>query len=147
MGERAFEISTREDAAMSDKSAMEGRVARLDTPNGSGNRGRERRSAALDVLLADVFSLYLKSKYFHWHVSGAHFRDYHLLLDEHAAQIYAATDALAERVRKLGATTLRSIGHTFHGCSGYWTTTRSTSRRSICWLSCAMTTIRVRRVI
>ena len=67
--------------------------------------------AALNVLLADVFALYLKTKNFHWHVSGPHFRDYHLLLDEQADQIFAMTDDIAERVRKLGGTTMRSIGH------------------------------------
>src|ERR1700746_317455 len=66
---------------------------------------------ALNALLADFFALYLKTKNFHWHVSGPHFRDYHLLLDEQADQIYATTDPIAERVRKLGGTTLRSIGH------------------------------------
>src|ERR1700737_4905288 len=68
-------------------------------------------SGALNVLLADAFSLYLKTKNFHWHMSGPHFRDYHLLLDEQADQIFATTDALAERVRKIGGATLRSIGH------------------------------------
>jgi starvation-inducible DNA-binding protein len=68
-------------------------------------------SGALNALLADTFALYLKTKNFHWHMSGPHFRDYHLLLDEHADQIFATTDALAERVRKIGGTTLRSIGH------------------------------------
>ena len=67
-------------------------------------------SAALNLLLADVFALYMKTKNFHWHVSGPHFRDYHLLLDEQADQLYATTDPIAERVRKLGGTTLRSIG-------------------------------------
>ena len=66
---------------------------------------------ALNVVLADSFALYLKTKNFHWHVSGSHFRDYHLLLDEHALQILASTDLIAERVRKVGGTTLRSIGH------------------------------------
>src|SRR5438128_2667174 len=68
-------------------------------------------SAALNLLLADFFALYVKTKNFHWHVSGPHFRDYHLLLDEQAAQIFATTDDIAERVRKVGGTTLRSIGH------------------------------------
>jgi starvation-inducible DNA-binding protein len=68
-------------------------------------------SGALNALLADMFALYLKTKNFHWHVSGPHFRDYHLLLDEQGEQIFATTDALAERVRKIGGTTLRSIGH------------------------------------
>jgi starvation-inducible DNA-binding protein len=66
---------------------------------------------ALNPLLADAFALYLKTKNFHWHVSGPHFRDYHLLLDEQGDQIFAMTDELAERVRKIGGTTLRSIGH------------------------------------
>ncbi len=68
-------------------------------------------AAALNGLAADAFALYLKTKNFHWHMSGPHFRDYHLLLDEHGDQIYAMIDPLAERVRKLGQTTLRSIGH------------------------------------
>ena len=68
-------------------------------------------TAELNVLLADVFALYLKTKNFHWHVSGPHFRDYHLLLDEQGDQIFAMTDDIAERVRKLGGTTIRSIGH------------------------------------
>jgi starvation-inducible DNA-binding protein len=67
-------------------------------------------AAALNTLLADVFALYLKTKNFHWHVSGPHFRDFHILLDEQADQIYGSTDGIAERVRKLGATTIRSIG-------------------------------------
>ena len=65
----------------------------------------------MNAILADVFALYLKTKNFHWHMSGPHFRDYHLLLDEQADQLYAMTDPIAERVRKLGGTTLRSIGH------------------------------------
>ena len=68
-------------------------------------------SGALNLLLADMFALYLKTKNFHWHMSGPHFRDYHLLLDEQADQIFATTDTMAERVRKIGGTTLRSIGH------------------------------------
>jgi len=68
-------------------------------------------SAALTALLADVFALYLKTKNFHWHMSGRHFRDYHLLLDEHGDQLFSMTDDIAERVRKIGGTTLRSIGH------------------------------------
>lgn len=68
-------------------------------------------SASLTVLLADVFALYVKTKNFHWHMSGQHFRDYHLLLDEHGNQLFAMTDEIAERARKIGGTTLRSIGH------------------------------------
>jgi starvation-inducible DNA-binding protein len=70
-----------------------------------------RISAALTVTLADLFALYVKTKNFHWHISGPHFRDYHLLLDEQRDQIFASTDAIAERVRKIGGTTLRSIRH------------------------------------
>jgi starvation-inducible DNA-binding protein len=68
-------------------------------------------SGAMNAILADVFALYLKTKNFHWHMSGPHFRDYHLLLDEQADQIFAMTDPIAERIRKIGGTTLRSIGH------------------------------------
>jgi starvation-inducible DNA-binding protein len=68
-------------------------------------------AGALTALVADVFAIYLKTKNFHWHMSGPHFRDYHLLLDEHADQLFAMTDDIAERVRKIGGTTLRSIGH------------------------------------
>ena len=75
-----------------------------------GSQATKDVSAALNLLLADVFALYMKTKNFHWHVSGPHFRDYHLLLDEQADQLYATTDPIAERVRKLGGTTLRSIG-------------------------------------
>src|ERR1700677_5148694 len=75
-----------------------------------GQRAVDEISAALKPLLADVFALYLKTKNFHWHMSGKHFRDYHLLLDEHGDQLFAMTDDVAERARKLGGTTLRSIG-------------------------------------
>jgi starvation-inducible DNA-binding protein len=68
-------------------------------------------AGALTALVADVFTVYVKTKNFHWHMSGPHFRDYHLLLDEHADQLFAMTDDIAERVRKIGGTTLRSIGH------------------------------------
>jgi len=68
-------------------------------------------SAAMNAILADVFALYLKTKNFHWHMSGPHFRDYHLLLDEQAEQLFAMTDPIAERVRKIGGPTLKSIGH------------------------------------
>ena len=86
------------------------RTAPLETPTDLGGQASKDISAALNLLLADVFALYLKAKNFHWHVSGPHFRDYHLLLDEQADQLYAITDPIAERVRKLGGTTLRSIG-------------------------------------
>ncbi|MEP9374622.1 DNA starvation/stationary phase protection protein [Mesorhizobium sp. KR1-2] len=87
------------------------RKAPLTTPTGLGDNARRDITGALNALVADVFALYLKTKNFHWHVSGPHFRDYHLLLDEHAEQIFEMTDDLAERVRKLGGTTIRSIGH------------------------------------
>jgi starvation-inducible DNA-binding protein len=82
----------------------------LDTPTDLPQAAVNKISATLNVLLADAFALYLKTKNFHWHVSGRHFRDYHLLLDEQADQIFASTDELAERVRKVGGITLRSIG-------------------------------------
>src|SRR5713101_205148 len=87
------------------------RTAALDTPTDLKLNAVHDISGALNILLADMFALYLKTKNFHWHVSGPHFRDYHLLLDEQAEQIFATTDDIAERVRKIGGTTLRSIGH------------------------------------
>src|SRR5712672_495918 len=86
-------------------------TAALDTPTDLKPNAVRDISGALNLLLADVFALYMKTKNFHWHVSGPHFRDYHLLLDEQAEQIFATTDDIAERVRKIGGTTLRSIGH------------------------------------
>jgi starvation-inducible DNA-binding protein len=86
------------------------REAPLGTPALLSPDGVQNITAELNVLLADVFALYLKTKNFHWHVSGPHFRDYHLLLDEQGDQIFAMTDDIAERVRKLGGTTIRSIG-------------------------------------
>jgi starvation-inducible DNA-binding protein len=82
----------------------------LGSPTDLGGNATKDISAALSGLLADVFALYLKTKNFHWHMSGPHFRDYHLLLDEHSAQIFAMTDDIAERARKIGGTTIRSIG-------------------------------------
>src|SRR6478609_10221945 len=84
--------------------------APLDTPTDLTSAATKDLAGALTTLLADMFALYLKTKNFHWHVSGPHFRDYHLLLDEQAEQIFATTDDLAERARKIGGTTLRSIG-------------------------------------
>jgi len=83
----------------------------LDTPTDLSDEAVRELSAKLNEILADAFALYLKTKNFHWHVSGPHFRDYHLLLDEQSEQIFATTDEIAERVRKIGGTTLRSIGH------------------------------------
>jgi len=85
--------------------------APLHTPSDLKPNAVRDLSGALNILLADMFALYLKTKNFHWHMSGPHFRDYHLLLDEHGDQVFATTDAIAERVRKIGGTTLRSIGH------------------------------------
>jgi starvation-inducible DNA-binding protein len=87
------------------------RKGALDTPTSLGSNAARDIAGALNALLADTFALYLKTKNFHWHVSGPHFRDYHELLDEQASQILGATDDMAERVRKIGGTTLRSIGH------------------------------------
>src|SRR5438552_10904335 len=86
------------------------RLAPLDTPTDLRANAVPEISGALNVVLADMFALYLKTKNFHWHMSGPHFRDYHLLLDEQADQVFSTTDAIAERVRKIGGTTLRSIG-------------------------------------
>src|SRR5271154_4204566 len=95
---------------MDAKKAHAGRTSPLSTPSNLGSNATRDLSGALNALLADVFALYLKTKNFHWHVSGPHFRDYHLLLDEQGEQIFDSTDDIAERVRKIGGTTLRSIG-------------------------------------
>ena len=86
-------------------------TAPLRSPTDLGAEARRDVAAALTGVLADVFALYLKTKNFHWHMSGPHFRDWHLMLDDQAGQILGMTDALAERARKLGGTTLRSVGH------------------------------------
>ncbi|GGF51610.1 DNA starvation/stationary phase protection protein [Azorhizobium oxalatiphilum] len=86
-------------------------IAPLRTPTDLGADATRDIAAALNRVLADVFALYLKTKNFHWHMSGPHFRDYHLMLDEQGDQIFAMTDDIAERARKIGGTTLRSIGH------------------------------------
>src|SRR6266511_3877890 len=85
------------------------RLAPLDTPTDLRANAVPEISGALNIVLADMFALYLKTKNFHWHMSGPHFRDYHLLLDEQAEQIFAMTDDIAERARKIGGTTLHSI--------------------------------------
>ena len=95
---------------MDAKKAHAGRVSPLSTPSNLGSNATRDLSGALNALLADVFALYLKTKNFHWHMSGPHFRDYHLLLDEQGDQIIATTDDIAERVRKIGGVTLHSIG-------------------------------------
>ena len=89
----------------------ESQAARLLVPDGFSPEDVKNLSSVLNALLADTFALYLKTKNFHWHMSGQHFRDFHLLLDEHATQIFDITDAIAERVRKVGGTTIHSIGH------------------------------------
>jgi len=93
------------------KTARARRKSALDTPTSLGANAARDIGGAVNALLADTFALYMKTKNFHWHMSGPHFRDYHLLLDEQASQILEATDDMAERVRKIGGTTLRSIGH------------------------------------
>ena len=95
---------------MDKQDAKETRRAPLRTPTDLKSNAVQDISAALNIALADMFALYMKTKNFHWHMSGPHFRDYHLLLDEQADQIFTATDAIAERVRKIGGMTLRSIG-------------------------------------
>jgi len=87
------------------------RQAPLATPSDLGAKASAEMAGAMNAILADVFALYFKTKNFHWHMSGPHFRDYHLLLDEHADQIFAMSDSIAERTRKTGGTTIRSIGH------------------------------------
>src|SRR5438046_1176313 len=86
------------------------RDAPLATPTDLTRSASKDISGAMNAILADVFALYLKTKNFHWHMSGPHFRDYHLLLDEHGDQLYAMTDPIAERIRKLGGLTIKSIG-------------------------------------
>ena len=93
------------------KDVKERRKAPLQTPTDLGDNARRDITGALNALLADVFALYLKTKNFHWHVSGPHFRDLHLLFDEQANELFAMTDEIAERVRKIGGITLHSIGN------------------------------------
>jgi starvation-inducible DNA-binding protein len=95
---------------MTTKEATARRAAPLKTPAGLGPTATRDISGALNTLVADMFALYMKTKNFHWHVSGRHFNDYHLMLDQQSEAIFATTDQLAERVRKLGGNTLRSIG-------------------------------------
>src|ERR1700693_3698947 len=96
---------------MNAKTTAVDRKSTLEVRTGLRSKATRDISGTLNALLADFFALYLKTKNFHWHVSGPHFCDYHLLLDEEADQLFATTDVIAERVRKLGGTTLRSIGH------------------------------------
>ena len=96
---------------MPSHTAQESKAAKTNVPDGFSPEAVNNLSSVLNAVLADVFALYLKTKNFHWHMSGPHFRDYHLLLDEQATQIFAISDDIAERVRKIGGTTVRSIGH------------------------------------
>jgi starvation-inducible DNA-binding protein len=96
---------------MSTHTSPQSKAAKTSVADGFSPEDVKNLSSVLNAVLADVFSLYLKTKNFHWHMSGPHFRDYHLLLDEQATQIFAISDDIAERVRKIGGTTLRSIGH------------------------------------
>jgi starvation-inducible DNA-binding protein len=96
---------------MSIEEAKARRKALIATPTDLSSDATRDIAGALNALLADVFALYVKTKNFHWHMWGPHFRDYHLLLDEHSEQIFAITDDIAERVRKIGGTTIHSIGH------------------------------------
>ena len=91
--------------------AENSKAAKINMPDGFDAQQVKKIANALNPLLADAFALYLKTKNFHWHMSGPHFRDYHLLLDQQGDQIFAITDDIAERVRKVGGTTIRSIGH------------------------------------
>jgi starvation-inducible DNA-binding protein len=96
---------------MSTHTHADSKAAKVNVPDGFDSEQVKNLSSVLNALLADVFVLYLKTKNFHWHMSGPHFRDYHLLLDQQGEQIFAITDDIAERVRKVGGTTIRSIGH------------------------------------
>jgi starvation-inducible DNA-binding protein len=107
---RASQSPIKEVQVTNVKDATASRIAPLHTPTDLRPTAVPDLAGVLNVLLADMFALYLKTKNFHWHMSGPHFRDYHLLLDEHGDQIFATTDAIAERVRKVGGTTLHSVG-------------------------------------
>jgi starvation-inducible DNA-binding protein len=103
-------LMAKKDSAKQNDLALR-REASLITPTDLGSKASKNIAGGMNGILADVFALYLKTKNFHWHMSGPHFRDYHLLLDEQADQLYAMTDPIAERIRKTGGSTLRSIGH------------------------------------
>lgn len=113
MPTRSHQEATRaqHEAPRSHNGQQQSRAAQINNPDGFQPEKVRNISSVLNALLADVFALYVKSKNFHWHMSGPHFRDYHLLLDEQADQLYAMTDPIAERIRKTGGSTLRSIGH------------------------------------
>ena len=107
---RVKETDVRKQSAEQAVVTKKRRAAPLSTPTDLKAAATRDVAGAMNAILADVFAMYLKTKNFHWHMSGPHFRDYHLLIDEQATQLYAMTDPIAERVRKLGGTTLRSIG-------------------------------------
>jgi starvation-inducible DNA-binding protein len=104
-------LSRNRSVSMSSHTSQESKASKANVADGFSSEQVKNLSSVLNALAADVFALYLKTKNFHWHMSGPHFRDYHLLLDEQATQIFDITDAIAERVRKVGGTTIRSIGH------------------------------------
>src|ERR1700727_662927 len=108
---RRLRMNTNEAQPQSRDSLAQRRRSPLITPTELGSKALIDIAGGMNAILADVFALYLKTKNFHWHMSGPHFRDYHLLLDEQADQLYAMTDPIAERIRKTGGSTLRSIGH------------------------------------
>src|SRR5205814_9124831 len=114
-GDGAYSVAgkfTNEEAQpMNVKDLKTRRMAALDTPSGLSSSAAKDITGELNALLADTFALYMKTKNFHWHMSGPHFRDYHLLLDEQAGQLENSVDILAERVRRVGGSTIRSIGH------------------------------------
>src|SRR5258708_40176249 len=120
------------------KQSTRHRESPLVTPNDLADNASQDIAGSMNGILADVFAIYLKTKNFHWHMSGPHFRDYHLLLDEQADQLYAMTDPIAERIRKTGGSTLRSIGHIAR-INGSRITMQNTSILSICLPSCART--------
>ena len=113
---------------------------RLQTPTDLGANATKDIAGALNAILADTFALYMKTKNFHWHVSGPHFRDYHLLLDEQADQIFASTDVIAERVRKIGGNTLRSIGDIARQQRLADNDAEYVDAATTCWPNCATTT-------
>ena len=104
-------MATKTETKPDSKKSAERRKAPLATPSDLGDNAVRDLTGALNETLADVFALYLKTKNFHWHISGPHFRDLHLMLDEQAGELLAISDPIAERARKLGGTTLRSVGH------------------------------------
>jgi hypothetical protein len=112
----------------------------LATPSDLGANATRDIAAALNGLLADVFALYMKTKNFHWHMSGSHFRDYHLMLDEQSDQIFAMTDVLAERVRKLAISRCTPSAR-YPGPRGSLTMTPHMSRHRTYWPNCARTTV------